>query len=327
MRALITGATGFVGANMVEAVTRHGWTPRALRRPQSSTRALEGLRFETAFGDVVDPPSLAPAMEGVDVVFHVAAVADYWRAGAVERMLSVNVQGTRNVLEAAKRAGVGRVVFTSSCASLGQPGFGAAAGEDHAFNLAPGAFPYGWSKVLAERVVGEFVADGLDVVVVNPAVVLGPRDVNQISGSLVIQASRTLIPFVPPGGVCMVDVEDVCDAHIAAAERGRTGERYILGGENLWYRDVLRIVCAEVDGRYLRIMPPRWLVRALAGPVTFARDRLHVSLPVDAEQVRFSAETFWFDSTKARRDLGLRTRPFEDTVRRTRDWYRAHGYL
>lgn len=327
MLALVTGATGFVGANLVDALGRRGWRARALRRERSSLAALHGLAYETALGDVTEPGALGLAMAGVDIVFHVAAVADYWRPGALERMLKVNVDGTRNVLEAASRAGVRRVVFTSSCASLGQPDFGVPADETHAFSLSPGEFAYGHSKVLAERVAAEYVARGLDVVTVNPAVVLGPRDVNLISGSLVIQAARGVIPFVPPGGVCMIDVEDCCDAHIAAAERGRAGERYILGGDNLWYRDVLRTVCAEVGGRFVNVTPPRRLVRALARPVAFARDRLRLRLPVDADQVRFSAETFWFDASKARRELGLRTRPFVETVRRTRDWYRANGYL
>jgi dihydroflavonol-4-reductase len=324
--ALITGATGFVGANLVEAVTQAGWQARALRRSSSSLKALEGLTYEPALGDVTDYDSLVDAMRGVDFVFHVAAVADYWRAD-VERLYHVNVEGTRHVLRAAQTTGVRRVVFTSSVASLGWPAFGHTVDERAVFNIKPEQFRYGHSKVLAEQVVAEYARAGLDVVTVNPAVVIGPRDVNLISGSIIAEAKRIGIPMYPRGGVCVIDVADVCAGHIATAERGRTGERYILGGENLWYRDMLTIT-NEVVGR-----PKPWLAlpagvtRAMAALADFARDRLHLKLPINGDQLRASTQTLWFDSAKARRELGLTTRSYRESAQRTYDWYRANGYL
>ncbi len=326
MLALVTGATGFIGANLVEALAQRGWQVRALHRASSSLKALAGLAYESAIGDVTEPASLAAAMRGVDVVFHVAAVADYWRSDP-GRLMRVNVDGTRNVLRAAREAGVRRVVFTSSCAALGQPLFGQALDERAQFNLCPHEFPYGYSKHLAEQVCLDFVRAGLDVVIVNPAVVFGPRDVNIVSSSLVVEAARRGLLFAPPGGVSAIDVADVCEGHIAAAERGRTGERYILTAENLTYAQLFALL-AEVVGRPRpRVILPRWVFRLAAPAVGIARARLGLRLPVSSEQVRFAAETFWFDAGKARRELGLTPRPVREAIRRTYDWYVAHGYL
>ncbi|MCL5998022.1 MAG: NAD-dependent epimerase/dehydratase family protein [Chloroflexi bacterium] len=326
VKALITGATGCVGANLVEAVTQHGWEARALRRTTSSLKALEGLAYQPVIGDVTDVDSLTAAMQEVDVVFHAAAVADYWRTGQ-ERLYTINVEGTRNVLRAAQACHVRKVVYTSSVASLGQPPFGTTVDESAQFNLRPEQFHYGYSKVLAERVVRAFVADGLDVVIVNPAVVIGPRDVNLISGSIILAMSRIGIPVYPSGGVCVIDVADVCAAHIAAAECGRAGERYILGGENLWYRDMMAVTAQVVGRKPPRIALAHGVMHILAGVVDFLQHRLKMTLPANGDQLRFATETFWFDSGKARRELGLSTRPYAEAARRTFEWYRAHGYI
>ncbi len=313
-----------MGANLVEAVAAYGWTARALHRKTSSLKALTGLQYQSALGDILDPASLQAAMQGVDVVFHVAAVADYWRA-AKDKMMAANVDGTRNVLKAAQASGVRRVVFTSSVAALGQPAFGQALAENAQFNLHPDQFLYGYSKVLAEQVVAEFVAQGLAVVTVNPAVVTGPRDVNLGSGALVLQMRKTGVPIYPRGGVCVIDVADVCAAHIAAAERGRVGERYILGGENLWYRDLLTTL-ARVLGRNPPTVPvPAPLMSGLAAAVDVARDWLKLSLPVSGDQLRYTNQTFWFDSSKAQRELGLTIRPYAESAKRTLDWYETNG--
>ena len=326
MHALVTGATGFIGANLVEALTQRGWQVRALHRQSSSSKALAGLRYDSAIGDVTDPASLIAAMDGVDVVFHVAAVADYWRSDP-DRLMRVNVQGTRNVLQAARDRRVRRVVFTSSCAALGRPPFGQALDERAQFNLRPEEFPYGYSKHLAEQVCGEFVRAGLDVVIVNPAVVFGPRDVNLISSSLIVELARRTIPFVPPGGVSVIDVADVCYGHIVAAERGRTGERYILTNENLTYRQIFGLIADVVGRPRPRATIPGAMLKLAAYPIGFMRNGLGWPLPVSDEQVRFAAETFWFDASKARRELGLTAQPIVETVRRTYAWYVENGYI
>jgi dihydroflavonol-4-reductase len=325
MFALVTGATGFVGANLVEALGARGWRVRALRRASSSLKALAGLTYDDALGDVTEPDALARACAGVDAVFHVAAVATYWRSDAAH-MYRVNVDGTRNVLRAARAAGVRRVVVTSSSAAVGRAPFGGMVDEAHIYNIAPDEYPYGHSKLLAENVVREHVAEGQDVVMVNPSVIMGPRDVNFIGGSIIIELCKRDVLVAPPGGVGMIDVADVCDAHIAAFERGRSGERYLLNAENLWHRDILNI-CKRVVGRRSRTrVLPEGLVRAGAGPVDLAR-KLGLRVPMSGEQLRLTCDTFWFDASKARRELGLTTRPFEETARRAFEWYRQNGII
>jgi dihydroflavonol-4-reductase len=325
VKALITGATGCVGANLVEAVTQHGWEARALRRKTSSLQALDGLTYEVAFGDIMQADTLIEAMRGIDIVFHAAAVADYWRTGK-ERLYTVNVEGTRNVLQAAKICGISRVVFTSSVAALGLPEFGRQLDETDQFNMRPEQFHYGYSKMLAEQVVAEFVSSGLDVVIVNPAVVIGPRDINRISGSILLEEKHIGLPVYPPGGVCVIDVADVCNAEISAVEHGRRGERYILGGENLWYRDLITATAQVVGQKPPRVGLSRGATRAIAIIVDLLR-HAGARLPATGDQVRFSAETLWFDSGKARRELGLNTRPYRETAQRSYEWYRRNGFV
>jgi dihydroflavonol-4-reductase len=176
-------------------------------------------------------------------------------------------------------------------------------------------------------VCGEFVRAGLDVVIVNPAVVFGPRDVNLISSSLIVELARRAIPFVPPGGVSVIDVADVCRGHIVAAERGRTGERYILTAENLTYCQLFGLIADVVGRPRPRAAIPGTMLKLAAYPIGFMRNGLGWPLPVSDEQVRFAAETFWFDASKARHELGLTTRPIVETLQRTHAWYVENGYI
>lgn len=324
MRALVTGATGCVGANVAAALQERGYAVRAMRRPTSRMDALEGLAVELVEGDLLDPSSLLRAMEGCDWVFHVAAVSDYWRTPP-EVIYWVNVDGTRNVVQAALQAGVKRLVYTSSVASLGVPADGRLLDESAVFNLPPRRFPYGHSKHLAEGVVREAVAKGLDALIVNPAAVIGPRDVHWIGGSLLRQVRRGWSWFAPPGGTCWAAAADVGRGHVLAAERGRTGERYVLGGENLSHRRALEIVAEVVGGvRPLVTLPAsvmgpmEWLAR-LAG--RFA------ALPFSPEQVWLSARIIYCDSRKAERELGYERTPFRRAVEAAYQWYRERGWL
>jgi dihydroflavonol-4-reductase len=321
--ALVTGSTGFVGSNLCRLLVERGWQVRALHRPTSRLDALReaGVAVEHAPGDVNDPESLARACEGCDAVFHVAAVADYWRQ-SVDRLYHVNVEGTRAVCQAALDTQVKRLVLTSSVAALGVP-HGQPADESHLFNIAPERFRYGHSKVLAEGVVAEFVTRGLDAVIVNPAAVLGPGDLNQISGSLVTEAARGhLPPFYPPGGVNYIHVNDVCAGHIAAAEKGQTGQRYILGAHNLTHKQVLGAVCRVVGRRPPRLGLARPAVSLLAFLLDIAAHLSPRPLPMSGEQMRLSAEFIYVDSGKAIRELGLPQTPFRQTIEETYAWYK-----
>lgn len=326
MRALVTGGTGFIGANLVEGLTVAGRTARVLRRQTSRLDALSGLTYEDAIGDILDPDSLHRAMEGCDWVFHAAAVSDYWRQGR-EKLYRVNVEGTQNVLEAAQAAGVRRLVYTSSVAALGVPLDGEAADETHVFNIAPGRFPYGHSKHLAEAKVRQAVQNGLEAVIVNSTIAIGPRDVNRISGSIVIEAVKGLARFCPPGGANYVAVADVVAGHIAAAERGRPGQRYILGGENLSHRQALEII-AEVTGAPRPLLTlPQWTIGPAAWGVAAARLVLRNRVPLNADQMRMSGRRLFFCPDKAIRELGLPQTPFRVAVERAYRWFKDSGYL
>jgi dihydroflavonol-4-reductase len=326
MNILVTGATGFVGANLAAALVARGDVVRVLRRARSSLVALEGLAVEHVVGDVTDSEAVARAVAGCDVVFHIAAVSAYWRSRR-EQIYRVNVEGTRVVMAACLRASVPRVVHTSSAAAVGIAPRDTLADEYTPFDTLSATFPYAHSKRLAEDAVREFVAQGLNAVIVNPATVFGAGDHYLNSGRIVIEYGRGRIPFVPPGGMCVVDVDAVVQGHLLAAERGCAGERYILGGENLSHRQVAAVV-AEVAGvRAPRLVLPAWLL----APAAVAVDAFNWISPwppsLSGEQVRLSSVHFFFDSSKAVRELGYPLMPFRGAVEKTYRWYRERGYL
>src|SRR5512145_914920 len=237
MKVLVTGGTGFLGSNLVAALVARGDTVRVLRRSRSALVALDGLPVEYVLGDLLDPDTAAQAVEGCDLVFHVAALASYWRARR-EQIYTVNVEGTRAMLDACLRAGVPRVVYTSSVAAVGIAPHGKLGNEATPFDSLSASFAYADSKHRAEALVRAAVEQGLQAVIVNPATVIGPGDHYLISGSIIVEQVHGHLPVVPPGGMCVVDVDAVVQGHLAAAAQGRPGERYILGGENLSYRQI-----------------------------------------------------------------------------------------
>jgi dihydroflavonol-4-reductase len=323
--ALVTGSTGFVGSSVVEALNAHGVEVRALRRATSPDDATTGLHFTPVVGDLLDPDSLRPALEGVDWVFHIAGVSDYWRTPP-EAIYRVNVEGTRNMLRAAREAGVSRFVFTSSTASLGKPRPGKPLmDETDTFNLPPKAFPYGHSKHLAELEVQKAASEGLHALSVLPTAVIGPRDLHFISGEWIVQILGGM-PFSPPGGLSYIDARDAAVAHIAAAERGQPGERYILSGENLTHREALETIARVIGRPGPRFVIPHWILPP-AAPVVEGLRRLGANLPIDGARVRISGEFMYYDNSKATRELGLTTRPFEQSARGAYKWYRSNGYL
>jgi len=326
LKALVTGATGCVGANVVAALLARGYDVRAMRRPTSSLDALDGLDPELVVGDILDPPSLVAASEGCALVFHVAAVSDYWRTPA-KRVYRVNVEGTRNVLAAALAAGVERLVYTSSIGALGVPPPGQFLDESSTFNLPSHRFPYGHSKHLAEQAVREAIAHGLDAVIVNPTGVIGARDVHFIGGSIIREVRRGLSWFAPPGGLNWIDAETLGLGHVLAAERGHTGELYVLGGENVSHRAAMETVADVVGGRRPRLTLPRSLMSLFALLVD-GFNALWPGTPLfSGEQARLSGAEIYCDCRKAEQKLGLPRTPFRAAVERAYTWYQAHGYL
>jgi dihydroflavonol-4-reductase len=327
MRALVTGGTGFVGSHVVRALNTAGHTARVLHRISSRMDALEGVDFESCIGDIMDTESVCAACEGCDWVFHVAAVADYWQAD-VSHMFAANIEGTRRVLRAAREAGVKRVVFTSSAASIGIPKRNQIADENLAFNLNPHEFPYGYSKAMAESVVSYAVRNyGQDIIIVNPVIVMGPGDLNMISGRFITEISRLgwLVP-VPPGGVGVVDVRDVARWHLAAAERGRQGERYILGAANYTYHEWFGMV-ADTIGVARPFLPVSGFALPIVACIVSQLRVWGITLPIDADQTRLGARKLYYNYRKAFTELGAPQIEMRQSLRDTYDWYRDNDYL
>ena len=267
------------------------------------------------------------AMEGCDWVFHAAAISQYWR-NTTDLIYEVNVKGTQHVLRAAREQGVRRVVYTSSVGALGLPGQqGQLLDETGTFNQPPERFPYGYSKVLAEAAVQKAVAAGLDVVIVNPATVIGQRDIGFIGGEFLRAAKQGKALVAPPGGMGIVSARTLGLGHVLAAERGRTGERYILNGENLDYRALMGVVADVVGARGPFFVIPAPVMRAFAALVDLW-NRLRGGVPfVDGDQARMSAYCLHFDGSKAERELGFPRVSASAAVEEAWAWYRAQGLL
>jgi len=302
MNVLVTGASGFIGGNLCRALVHAGHRVRAFHRASSVLTLLDGLDVEHVVGDLTQPESVARAMQGIEVVFHAAA----WMGSSDPgKLYAVTVEGTRTVLRCAREAGVRRVVHTSSVAALGVPEYRSPfpINENHTWNYHPKRYPYGYAKYLAELEVQRAVAQGLDVVIVNPALVFGSGDVYRQSRSLLKQVADRRIPFSVEGGLNVVHLEDVIEGHLAALERGRTGERYILGGENLSLHAMLSLAAAVVGAPPPAWMLPAGLVRTAAFPLRGLQRFLNLPIPV--ETLHLAGYYFYFDTTRARKELGI----------------------
>lgn len=328
MIVLVTGASGFIGSALCRALAQQGHHVRAFHRPTSSLFCLEGVPVEYTVGDILDPTTLSAVVDGVELVYHTAAAMGPWKDPQANQRS--HVVGTRNVLEACRAAGVRRVVHTSSVAALGLPDRGPAGwlaiDETHAWNLPDGRWPYGEAKHLSELEVLRAVSQGLDAVIVNPSIVVGPGDLYRASsGILPLLARGAWIPAVG-GGVNVVSIDDVVAGHLAAVERGRTGERYILSGENLSIARLLAISCEVVGRKPPRLVLPAGLVRAASWAVRLLEDRLR--LPIAAELLVLAGHDFFYDRRKARDELGLpQPVSYRQAAERALAWYREHELL
>ena len=324
MKALVTGATGFIGANIVRALLDAGYEVRALVRPESDRRNLDGLDIEFATGDVRDPGSLQRAMQGCELVFHAAALYSFW-VRPRRLIYDINVTGTRNVLDAALKARVERVVYTSSVATLGLRDDGTPADESTPVDPQKIIGDYKKSKYLAEQVALEY-STKLPVVIVNPSFPVGPYDAKPTpTGKVILDFLNRKMPAYVETGMNVVAVEDVAVGHVLAATRGRIGERYILGGENVTMRELLELL-SEITGLaaprirlpYYPILGLSYLNAAICA-ITGATPRM------TPETIRMSRHYMFFDPGKAVRELGLPQTPAREALRRAVEWFRDSG--
>lgn len=328
MTTLITGATGFVGSAVVRRLLAEGHAVRALVRPQSNQSNIAALDLERVTGDLTDRASLRAAVKGCEALFHVAADYRIWVPRPRE-IYAANVEGTRNLMLAAAEAGVRRIVYTSSVATLGLSADGSSATEDTAVSEANMIGHYKRSKYRAERAVRELVErDQLPAVIVNPSAPIGPRDIKPTpTGRIVVDFVNGRMPAYVDTGLNLVHVDDCADGHLLAYQRGRVGERYILGGENLTLRDILALI-ARLTG----LAPPRIrLPHGAIMPIAYLAEgwaRVSGTEPrVTVDGVRMARKQMFFSSAKAQQELGFRARPAEQALRDAIEWFRGHGYF
>jgi len=324
---LVTGATGFVGSAVARALLRQGCRVRVLVRPSSDRRNLSNLRVEIAEGSMEEPQSLVRAVAGCRYIYHAAADYRLWVPDP-EPMFRANVVGTRDLMIAALEAGVERVVYTSSVATLGLVP-GSSADEETPSRVEDMIGPYKRSKFQAEEVVREFARNQrLPVIIVNPSTPVGPRDIKPTpTGRMILEAARGQMPAYVDTGLNIVHVDDVAEGHLAAAEKGRIGERYILGGENVSLADILAEICRAVGRRPPRLRVPHGVVFPVAIGAELAARFTGREPLITLDGVRMSRKKMYFSSEKASRELGHRPRPAREAIIDAVSWFQANGYL
>lgn len=327
MRALVTGATGFVGSAVARALVKSGWQVRVLVRSGSDRANLKGLPLEIAVGDLTDRASLDGAIADCAGLFHVAA--DY-RLGTREpaQLYRNNVEGTRNILDAARHARVERMVYTSSVATIGLTADGSPGNEETPVALADMIGHYKRSKYLAEELVRHSAQTGFSVVIVNPSTPVGAGDVKPTpTGQTVLDAARGRTPAYVDTGLNIVHVDDVAAGHLLAFHRGRAGERYILGGEDMSLRQILAQIAQLVGRNPARIRLPHAVVLPLAY-VAEAFARISGSATrLTVEGVRMSRKRMFFSSAKAIHELGYHARPAAEALEDAVRWFRERGLV
>ncbi|MSQ13046.1 MAG: NAD-dependent epimerase/dehydratase family protein [Dehalococcoidia bacterium] len=328
MKALVTGATGFVGGHVARALTAHGMTVRVLARRDSSYLNTLDKRWEVVEGDIRDAASVRRAVEGCEAVFHVAALYAFWPTD-VRPYYETNVVGTRNVLQAALDEGVQRVVHTSSWVTVGRPqGSGVVATEADLPRRGELSGAYRWTKYLAEQEALSFAARGLDVVVVNPTVPVGSGDARPTpTGRIIADFLRRRIPAYMEAQLNLAPVEDVAQGHLLAFQKGRKGERYLLGGRNMTLREMLSTLAALTGLPAPRLRAPQAVALAAAYVDDLLEGRLLRREPrIPLEGVFHAGRRVKVEHAKASRELGYDPGPVEAALARAVTWYREHGY-
>jgi len=345
MLALVTGATGFLGSHVARVLAAQGAELRLLVRPSSDLRNIADLNAERAVGDLRDPGSIEKAVSGCEILFHVAADYRLWVRDPAE-MYRSNVEGTRAILEAARKQDVRRVVYTSSVATMGfgssgHPGGGHSAArsgdvqtsgltdEDSPVSLSDMIGHYKRSKFMAEQVAFDAARSGVDVVIVNPTTPVGERDVKPTpTGRIVLDFLKKKFPAYVETGLNLVDATECAHGHIQALEKGKTGERYILGGENLTLKQILDRLASITGLKSPTVKLPYVFAFATGVVDEMVTGRLLRREPrATVDAVRMGRKMMFVSSAKAERELGWRMVPVDGALRRSVEWFRANGYV
>jgi dihydroflavonol-4-reductase len=327
MLAFVTGATGFVGSHVARVLAAQGADLRLLVRANSNLKNIQDLKADLVIGDLRDPASLEKGIAGCDVVFHVAADYRLWVRDPGE-MYRANVEGTRAILEAARKNRVRRVVYTSSVATMGFTSNGQPADENSPVSLDNMIGPYKRSKFMAEQVAIEAASAGQDVIIVNPSTPVGERDIKPTpTGRIVVDFLKKKFPAYVDTGLNLVDVKECARGHIAALEKGSRGERYILGGENLTLKQILDKLARITGLPSPTIRVPYVLALATGVVDEIVTGRIRGREPrATIDAVRMGRKKMFVSSAKAERELGWKRVPVDDALRRAADWFRDNGY-
>jgi dihydroflavonol-4-reductase len=327
MKCFVTGATGFLGSHVAYQLHSRGAELRLLIRPSSRTENVADLAAERVIGDLRDAESLKRGMDGCDFVFHVAADYRLWAADGQELYQS-NVEGTRNILQAARDSGVRRVVYTSSVATMGFSNNGRMTDESTPVALANMIGDYKRSKFMAEQLVIEAARGGQDVVMVNPTTPIGERDIKPTpTGRVVVDFLKRKFPAYVDTGLNLVDVKDCAEGHLLAMDKATPGERYILGGENLTLKQILDKLAAITALPSPSIRLPYAVAYATGVVDTLVTGKIRNREPrVTLDSVRMGRKKMFVNSAKAERELGWNPGPVDGALRRAVEWFRANGY-
>jgi dihydroflavonol-4-reductase len=329
MRVAITGASGLLGGNLAIALCQRGDTVVATRRGTSRVAHLDAFPIDWQSADLDDVAGLTRAFAACEIVFHVAAMVSV-RRRATPALVAANVDGTRNVIAAVRAAGVRRLVHTSTVGALGLSEDGKPSGEGARWNFADHGMDDGYvtTKFQAQNLVEEAVADGLDAVIVNPTYMLGPYDAKPSSGKLIVELVKGKVPAVTPGFNNFVDVRDVARGMLRVADQGRTGERYILGGEDMSYEAAFKRIAAVAGVKPPTRRMPRWAARCVGWAGDLQESLSGTEPLLNSVTVRYGyCDTFRFTSAKAERELGYTAGPMEPAVADALAWFRAAGMV
>jgi dihydroflavonol-4-reductase len=332
LKAFVTGATGFLGSHVARVLAEQGAELRLLVRPTSDLRNIQDLKADRVEGDLRDSASIEKALSGCDVAFHVAADYRLWVRDP-DAMYRSNVEGTRSLLEAARKQGVARVVYTSSVATMGftsgsSSKNGYVADETSPVSLADMIGHYKRSKFMAEQVAIDAARSGVDVVIVNPTTPIGERDIKPTpTGRIVVDFLKRKFPAYVETGLNLVDATECARGHIQALEKGRSGERYILGGENLTLKQILDRLAAITGLKSPTVKLPYFFALATGVVDEMVTGRLLGKEPrATIDAVRMGRKMMFVSSAKAERELGWRTVPVGAALRRSVEWFQANGY-